>query len=239
MRAAVKNVTSIRTPGKSSGLSIIIPVAGVGYRMKSYGPKAMIEVSKNTTLIEKQIKTLWREYPEADIFVVVGFDSEKIVNRLSRYPVRIIYNPIYESTSVLYSVGLAMEAVITKEVMVVYGDLFFNQSTINNLRGSSKVIAENSGFLKKSEVGIASDEDLVTNFSFGLDTKWCQIVYLSGKELDIFEKICFKKETSQWLGYEALNYVIKNGGQFKAVFPKRMNIVEIDAIKDLEKIRKS
>jgi choline kinase len=237
MRAAVKNVTTIKTPSNSEGLSIIIPAAGVGHRMKSYGPKAMIEVSKNTTLIEKQIKTLWKEYPSAEIFVVVGFDAERIIEKLSKYPVRIIYNHLYDSTSVLYSIGLAMNAVTSKEVLVVYGDLVFNQHTVNKLRGKSKIVAENSGFLKKSEVGIASHNDKVTNFSFGLDTKWCQIVYLSGKELDIFQYISFKKETKQWLGYEALNYIIKQGGQISVVFPKKMSIVEIDSIKDLDKIK--
>jgi UDP-N-acetylglucosamine pyrophosphorylase len=56
MRAAVKNVTSIKQDDSNTDLSIIIPAAGVGYRMKSYGPKALIEVSKNTSIIEKQIK---------------------------------------------------------------------------------------------------------------------------------------------------------------------------------------
>jgi hypothetical protein len=130
-----------------------------------------------------------------------------------------------------------MNAVIGKDVMIVYGDLVFNQSTIKNLRGKSKVIADNYGFFKKSEVGIAYDDNTVTNFSFGLDVKWCQIAYLSGEELEIFRKICFQQETSQWLGYEALNYIIKNGGVLSAVFPAKMNIVEVDAIKDLEKLK--
>ncbi len=36
-------------------MSVIIPVAGVGYRMKSYGPKCLLRVNEKETIIEKII----------------------------------------------------------------------------------------------------------------------------------------------------------------------------------------
>ena len=42
-------------------MSVIIPVAGVGYRMKSYGPKCLLRVNEKETIIEqKQIIDLTR-----------------------------------------------------------------------------------------------------------------------------------------------------------------------------------
>ena len=74
----VKKDTDIE-PSDYRGLSVIIPAAGMGRRMKSYGPKALIEINKNgTTIIERQINLLWKVYPGAEIFVVIGFEGEKI-----------------------------------------------------------------------------------------------------------------------------------------------------------------
>ena len=75
--------------------------------------------------------------------------------------------------------------------------------------------------------------------SFGLEKKWAQITYLTGKELDIFREVCLKSETSQWLGYEALNYVLEKGGKIESVNPRSLKIFEIDFAKDLEKIPKN
>jgi len=238
---ATRNITSAKKQIKpnTSELSIVIPAAGMGRRMKSYGPKALINIYDNMTLIERQVELLWSVYPKAEIFVVVGFEAERIRKRLSDYPVRFILNPMHETTNVLYSIGLAMQAIISNEVMIVYGDLIFNESAIRNLRGSSKVVVDNKGLLKKREVGLITQNKKVTNFSFGLEKKWGQITYLTGKELYLFKEIAIKKESSQWFGYEALNYVLDRGGKLQSVSPPAMKIFEIDIAKDLEKIPKT
>ena len=122
------------------------------------------------------------------------------------------------------------------EVLIVYGDLVFNQYAIKNLRGSSKVVVDTNNFFKKEEVGVVlSHNNYVTNMSFGIDTKWAQIAYLSGKELNLFKNISTKKECCHWFGYEGLNYVIENGGRIECYRHKLMKIFEIDAARDLEK----
>ena len=240
MSPATRNITSTKKNYSvgSSGLSVIIPAAGMGKRMKSYGPKALVNLYDETTLIERQIELIWAVYPKSEIFIVVGFEAEKIRSRLKKYPVRFILNPIHENTNVLYSISLALQATITKEVMVIYGDLIFNESAIRNLRGTSRIVIDKECMMRKSEVGVCVQGKSVINFSFGLEEKWAQIVYLTDKELEIFRHICLKKESSQWLGYEALNYVLENGGELEAAKQKSIKIFEIDSAKDLEKIPK-
>lgn len=223
----------------SQDLSIIIPAAGMGKRMKSYGPKALIEIDKSgTTIIERQIKILWKIYPDAEILVVVGFECEKIRKKLEKYPVRIIHNPIHENSNVLFSIGLAAQACISEEVMIVYGDLIFNESCVKNLRGKeSKIVIDDMGLFKKEEVGAIVEEGHVTNLSFGLKTKWAQIAYFIGEELEIFKETALKKECVQWFGYEAINRVLENGGVIRPVTSRYNKMIEIDVAKDLEKIK--
>ena len=241
MALAARNITSTKRVYKpsSSDISVIIPAAGMGHRMKSYGPKALISLYDDISLIERQVQLIWAVYPKAEIFVVVGFEAEKIRNRLKEYPVRFILNPVHQETNVLYSISLAIQASISKEVLIIYGDLIFNEAAIRNLRGLSRVVIDDTGMMKKCEVGVCVQGKSVINFSFGLDTKWAQISYLSGKELSLFKEISLKNETSQWFGYEALNYVLENGGKIQAIKQKSVKIFEIDSARDLEKIPKN
>lgn len=234
---AKKNKEKRVKADKTDGMSIIIPAAGMGYRMKSYGPKALILVDRETTIIERQIKILKKNYPESEIFIVVGFEYERIIKKLEPYSVRFINNPIHEQTNVLYSIGLAMQASLSKEILVVYGDLIFNESLIKNIRGKSKVLMDTKNMMGKDEVGLTADpENKVSNFAFGLEQKWAQIVYVTGIELELLRHISIKKESSQWFGYEGLNYVIENGGELDSICPKQMKLLEIDTAKDLDKI---
>jgi choline kinase len=232
---AKKNKTPPLRHPTSGDLSIIIPAAGMGLRMKSYGPKALIKVNNRDTLIERQIKILSRVYPYADIFIVVGFNSEKIVDKLKNYQkIRFIHNPIHDQSNVLYSIGLALNACITSSALVVYGDLIFNKEAVRSLDDkTSKVIVESSGLMRPSEVGVVAQNGEAKNFAFGLECKWGQIVYLSGKELNIMKRISLKRERSQWLGYEGLNYIMSQGGKFTYLSPGNMKIIEIDHSKDL------
>ena len=59
-------------------ICIIIPVAGLGKRMKAYGPKASIRIDKEETVLSRQIKILRNFFPKSKIIVVCGFQKEKI-----------------------------------------------------------------------------------------------------------------------------------------------------------------
>jgi len=241
--------TKKQSPSNIKGeISIVIPAAGMGRRMKSYGPKALIPLPsgktnprtgkprEETTLIERQLCILTDCYPNAEIFIVVGFQAEKIRYQLREYPVRFIYNPLHDSTNVLYSLSLAFQAIISASAVVVYGDLIFNANAVQHLRGDSKVIVDAYGHLSDDEVGLTIQNKQAMTFAYGLKDKWAQIAYLTGKELSLFKEISVHPDTSQWFGYEALNHVIKRGGNFEVIRPRTMQLIEIDQAKDLEKI---
>ena len=78
----IKKTGAGKTPENT--LTVIIPVAGMGHRMKSYGPKCLLPANSKETILEKTISNIKREYPYSDIIVVVGFESEKLeLNSLS------------------------------------------------------------------------------------------------------------------------------------------------------------
>jgi choline kinase len=240
MAGAVRHVAPAKSMGSSGNLTVVIPAAGMGKRMKSYGPKSLLRVHGGVSILERQIKLVWQLYPKADIIVTVGFEAERIINEIKPiYPVRFVFNKDFETTNVVYSINLALKAAIANQLMLVYGDLVFNDKMIRNLgKGNSKVIVDTKGQMREDEVGVVCNNNNAENFAYSIDTKWCQLAYLNTKELKIFEKVVSDYAHKNWFGYEALNKVLSLGGSFEILEPRQGNIIEVDSIKHASKAMK-
>ena len=216
-------------------LSVIIPVAGMGHRMKSYGPKCLLHADKDSTIIERIIHNVYKSYPYSDVITVVGFDADKVIKTLPR-DIRIIENQLYEETNVVESLRLALNNSVCDNVLIIYGDLIFNQDAILGITedGSCAVVDTKSRF-KNEEIGVTVVNDKISSFAYGLDTKWAQIIYLTGTELNIFRELCFDRKKNRLYPFEILNMVINRGGKIKAIEPDEMEILEVDSLRDLQK----
>jgi len=89
----------------------------------------------------------------------------------------------------------------------------------------------------EQEVGAAINDNCVTHLSYGLSRQWGQMVYFTGKETVIFERMAFNYElSSNWFFYEGVNHVIDAGGIFAVHSPNGI-WVEIDSTDDLVKTK--
>lgn len=236
MTKAVRFVTSSRKKDRlaetSKDLSIIIPTAGIGHRMKVSGAHALLEFN-NEPLLRMQIKNIKKVYPHADIIVVVGYEAHKIMNGVPE--VRFVENENYESTNVLRSIGMGIRAAITERILIVYGDIYFDPTILNQSDNESWVIGDTK--MKNTSIGMVINNQYAVNFAYDLETKWGKIVHLQGNELKIFKKIACDPNNKKLLGYEALNTIINKGGNLKCKLLKPTEkIHEIDSYKDLQGI---
>ena len=229
---------TLKTTSDFSDMSVIIPVAGMGRRMKTYGPKCMININ-GTSIVERQIKQVRRVYPKSDIILVVGFGSGVVRDRIrSKYNVRIVYNTKYEETNVAYSLYLGLQASCHEKCLIIYGDIIFNRVAIKDLYGeASRIVIDKNDKTRGEEVGVMHYDGEVTHFSYALEDKWCQIAYLTGKEMKMFERIAGIEDHQKWFGYEVLNEVLDQGGKFVSSVPSGLKIWEVDSPKDLKLIR--
>lgn len=236
MANAKRHIAPSKLPKKDERLTIIIPAAGIGKRMKSRGPKALLPINHGMSILEMQIRTLNRVYPNAEILVVVGFEHHKIRKHVwNQFPVRIIRNSKYQETNVTYSVSLALDAALPGSIMIIHGDLVFDKAAISGLAGKCSSLLIDNDNLEDEEVGILQRDGVVYNLAYGLSQKWVQMAYLTGRELNLFRNTCFNYEMSnQWFLHETINYVIDKGGKFIAYEPK-MKLVEVDKYDDLKK----
>lgn len=201
--------------------------------MKSYGPKCLLRSEGDMTIIEQIVDNVYNVYPLADTMVVVGFEADKVTQVLPSR-IRIIENQLYHDTNIVESIRLALNNTVTDSVLFVYGDLIFNPETIHNIvdNGSCAIVDSKKRF-KNEEIGVTIVDNKITNFAYGLETKWAQIIFLSGKELEIFRTLCFDRKRNKMYPFEIFNMMINLGGTIFATEPDNMLIKEIDSLKDL------
>ena len=70
-------VPTRRKKNDRTDITVIILAANIGYGMKSYGPKALLNINPHETLLEYQLNLVQTSFPHADVVLVVGFLADK------------------------------------------------------------------------------------------------------------------------------------------------------------------
>ena len=216
---------------KPDNICVVILAAGIGARIKSYEPRSLLKI-RDRTLIEHQITTINSCFHEPEIICVVGYDSQRVIKKI-KDNARIIENQLYLNTNTSESLRLALNNTHKNGVLFMHGDLLFNPETINVDYNKSFVLVDNRNQLEKKEVGLTVENGKASIFSYGLECKWCQIAYITGKELRIARQLFLKFEDQhkKLLSFEILNKIIDQGGSFNCYEPEDMRIFEIDKVR--------
>jgi NDP-sugar pyrophosphorylase family protein len=217
-------------------ISIIIPAAGLGSRMKSYGPKSLIKIKDSTTIIENQLRHIFKYFYKPQVILVTGFKSDKVRSSLSHRRIDIVENSGWDVNNVGYSIMLGMTKVKHKSVIIMNGDLVFNSWALKAPFGMySMLLVDKLGYMKDEEVGCLINDSKVINMMYDLPQKWAQISYFTGKELEIlkYNLVACSDDYPFSFTFEIINDIIADGGEFFAYSPPRMKITDIDSSKDL------
>ena len=233
----VSTTTSLRQQ-QGEGMAVVIPAAGQGKRMKSYGPKALIELRQGETILSRQVAILRKKLPLADFIVVAGFEADRVYRQFLP-SVRVVENEFYEETNVARSLDIGLRACVADRVLMVYGDLVFNAKTFADIpldQSWALVDTPVNGQtqLNSLEVGVTVIDGQTTRFAYGLDVKWGQVAFLEGEELKAFRRIAAERDRHRCYGFELLNALLDKGGRLAAHSPAGMRLVEVDCSKDIE-----
>lgn len=218
---------------KPQDVCVAILSAGIGARIKSHEPRSLLKI-KDKTLIEHQILAVNSCFEDPEIICVVGYDSQRIIKKIKEHA-RIVENQLYDKTNNSESLRLAVNNTNKNGVLFIHGDLLFNSETLNVDYNKSFVLVDTCGQMEKKEVGLTIENGAATIFSYGLECKWCQIAYITGKELRIARQMFLKFEDQhkKLLSFEILNKIIDQGGMFNCYEPKDMRIFEIDKVRKI------
>ncbi len=218
-------------PSNRDKYTIIIPAAGLGKRMKTYGPKSLININETETILSRQIDSINDVFRKSEILVVGGYEYHKLSSDCKN--VKFLYNDQFETTNVLYSISTGLNKAKTDKVLVIYGDLVFNSACINLPFYKESAIVVSEG-MKDEEVGCIYHNDYLENMFHKLPKKWAQITYFTGQELKFLKQICKEPQVKYWFGFEAINNILNRGGSFKVYSPEGAYAVDIDSSHDLK-----
>lgn len=228
---ATRFTTTVRKP-KPTSATVFILAAGINYRMKSFGSISLMNIN-DQFLLDYQINVVRTVVPNAEIIVVVGFEADKVM-RVCRDDVHYVENQLYETTNYLEELRLAFNNCISiNNVLIIHGDVVFNQQALDIISNESATIVDTRNQISDADIGVTVVNNKVCVFSYGLPTRWGHILYLTGKELDSFSRICKNRKQNKLFCWEALNSILKRGGKIKAVENKDQLISKLSRSREL------
>ena len=232
-----KHIQKIYGADPHATIRVIIPAAGCGRRMKSYGPKSLVEI-KNTDIITNQISIIEKLWPISSITVVCGFKAEKLMKSTPERLIK-VENELYETTNVVRSIGIGLRTIGDATTLIlVYGDLFFNPVSISCLDLSTSCVLINNSTMTEEEVGcIIDDNGFLQNMMYDLPNKWAQIAVFKGQELKLLKQLCWDKKNFHKFGFEIINEIIDKGGSFTCLNNRKCKVIDIDTSKDIERAK--
>jgi len=215
-------------------IAVAILAAGLGKKIKSYEPRSLLKI-QDKYLLERQISILNSSFKNPEIITVVGCHANKIIRKF-KGRTRFIENQIYNESNSSESLRLAFNNTSIENFMFIHGDILFNTEFLNLDYSKSFVLKDVHNQLKETEVGLTTIGDKVSIMSYGLSSRWAQAAYFTGKEYNILKSIFnkFESKDKKQLSFEIINQVISLGGSFVCQEPKKMDILEIDRIKDVK-----
>ena len=226
--------------------TIIIPAAGAGRRMKSYGPKCLLRINGERVL-HRQIRLLAEAYGEPKFIVVTGFMSEKVSRSLvgpsKHHDIEVRELADWDSKNVVASIALGLKDNPTdthnpnQSALIVYGDLLINGGYASGIMSDATSVLTLQDTSMPDGVGVSSDHRSVEHFSYGLPDKWGQVAMLAPKERRLFGAVAAKTNRGRMFAHEVFNEMLEEGCEFTAVAPSG-RAVRIDCTKDIDVARR-
>lgn len=234
---------SNKMDGKKQELYTFIIVSDTpGYRMKSYGPTALI-CFKNNKLIDLQIESIKRSFQNFEIIICCGSDPEKIYKHLkinhAGENIRIVENQLCNNSNTCESIRLAINNTSNDKIYIIDGRLLIFPELFKNRLDRTFIYIEDNP-CENLEVGININEDnIVEHFSYGASKVWSEILYLGEKNtVENFRKIISTIDFKNKFMFEALNELIKTKKDIEYIvnvspLKKINNIKTYHAVKEM------
>ncbi|WP_440894790.1 NTP transferase domain-containing protein [Amphibacillus sp. Q70] len=125
-------------------MKAIILAAGLGTRLGKDHPKALTLLENGKSILANQVQKLERYIAKKDIFVVVGYKKELIIEAFPE--LSFVINDDYHVTNTSKSLLKGLEAVGHSDVIWLNGDVFFDQEQVLSrvIQASNSCVAVNT-----------------------------------------------------------------------------------------------
>lgn len=217
-------------------LAVILLGSGIPYGMKTYGPKQLLPTKFGCTLLEHQLNIISSLYKNSEIITVLGYEIDKIIKKKPK--TRIIENQLYETTADAEQLRLAMNSTEKRNLLIISGDLFFNDEALLFNRKRSCILSSNTP-RNKNEIGVSIDGEKVLYLSYEIkDLKWDNIVFIHERNYNHLYNVTHNRENSVMYLSEILNEMLAKDITIKNVVNNYSIAHKIDTSSDIEVLLK-
>lgn len=137
-------------------MKAIILAAGIGSRLGKPHPKSLTMLANGRSMMQNQIKALQRYMDIDDIYVVVGFKKELIMEAFPE--LTFVYNDYFDTTNTSKSLLRALRKVKDEDVIWLNGDVVFDHVVIDRImREPHSCMAVNTARVGEEEVKYTVD----------------------------------------------------------------------------------
>ena len=120
-------------------MKAVILNSGLGHRMgvlTSEHPKCMTEIYGNETILSRQLKLL-KEYGITDVIMTTGYFDNVLIDYCNfldlHMNITFVNNPLYDKTNYIYSIYCAKEHLKDQDIILLHGDLVFEERVLSKL----------------------------------------------------------------------------------------------------------
>ena len=180
-------------------MNFVVLASGRGSRLNketANKPKCLLKIYKNETLLDFISKNFSKHYSN---LVLTGYKSRHIEKHLKYKNVKFIKNKNYLKTNMVESLMLSKKALKKREIIIVYGDIFFDKNILKKLKKiKGNVIPINANWLKSWKKRYKTLEKI---------KKDAEDLIVSGEKIiSIGNKITKKIPKYQYMGILKLNF---------------------------------
>ncbi len=112
-------------------MKAVILAAGMGTRLGTLIPKPLTAIEDEKVILDFQVEALEEIIGLHNIFVVVGYKKELIMEKRPR--LMFIYNDSYVQTNTSKSLLMALMKVVDEDVLWMNGDVMFDKELVHRL----------------------------------------------------------------------------------------------------------
>jgi choline kinase len=221
-------------------MQTIILAAGRGSRLGKDTPKALLEIAKDTTILDTQLRNLATISSIEALVVVVGFRSELITKKYS--DLSYVYNDRYDRTNTAASLLLALEKTNEDDTLWLNGDVVFDGDILRLIQNNpdNNLIFVKRGSCGAEEIKYSVDRrGAVLNISKTVCNGLGEAVginFIKKQDLPTFTA-CLAECTPADFFERAIELAIERGVSFLPVDIGDNYCVEIDFEEDLHKVK--
>lgn len=179
-------------------MKALILNSGLGHRMgvlTSEHPKCMTEISPRDTILSRQLRLLSRAGIE-EVVMTTGYFDDVLVNYCNSLNLPLHYtfvnNPLYAETNYIYSIYCAKDYLKDEDIVLMHGDLVFEESVLEDLLDFEK------SCMKVSSTIALPDKDFKSVVLDGRVYKVGVEFFTDAMESQALYKLN-KKEWNKWL----------------------------------------